>query len=145
MRRRKSHFGLALMLSLAAITLLSGCADNVQKLPPNPTPPVIVDPPGIYDAPGGQVRAVGILDRVALEGGFWALVGVADTESAESLVVVVISNAEDMGVDLAGYRGRYVEVVGTLVGGASIRMAGPEVEARSITVIVEGDPADPVQ
>jgi len=124
-----------------------GCSSitGLFDRPTEPKPPALLDQPGIYDAPRGRVRVVGIFDRVELEGGFWAVVGVAPTESAASRVVAVIVNAEELGLDLMSLRGRYVEAIGTIVEGASVRMAGPEVEARSITIIAEEDPADALQ
>ena len=132
---------------LVGLMCTPGCsavADLFER-PTEPKPPALLDQPGIYDTSRGRVRVVGIFDRVELEGGFWAVVGVAPTESAESRVVAVIVNAEELGLDLKSLRGRYVEAIGTVVEGASVRMAGPEVEARSITIIAEEDPADALQ
>lgn len=145
MRASAERLSSVLLLAVTAIALLSGCSANAQEPAADPVVPVLVDPPGIYETPGPEVRAVGIFDWMPLEGGFWVVVGVADTMSAESLVIAVIPNAEELGIDLAGYRGRYVEVVGTLVDDPSIRMAGPEIEAHSISGLVEDDPADSVQ
>jgi hypothetical protein len=136
---------IVLMVAGLAGSLLVGCAGNAQGPPSEPRPAALVDPPGIYTDSEGLVRAVGVFDHVALEGGVWAVLGVADSESAESQVIAVIPNAEELETDLVAYRGRYVEVTGTLLEGTSARMAGPEVEARSITVIVEEDPADQLQ
>jgi hypothetical protein len=134
-----------ILLAGATALLVAGCAVDTGQPEPEPVPPVPLDPPGIYETGDGQVRAVGIFDRVELEGGLWAVLGVADTDSAESQVVAVIPNAEELDLDLASFRGRYVEVVGTPVEGASIRMAGPEIEASSVTIIAEEDPADVLQ
>jgi hypothetical protein len=136
-----------ILILLAGVTalLMAGCAADTGQPEAEPVPLVSLDPPGIYQAGDGQVRAVGIFDRVELEGGFWAVLGVADTDSAESQVVAVIPNAEELDLDLASFRGRYVEVAGTLLDGASIRMAGPEIEASSVTIIAEEDPADALQ
>lgn len=125
------------VLMLLAVVVAGGCGPSETADPSTVEPPVVLDRPGIYEAPGGQVRVVGIFDRVNLEGGFWAVLGVAPTDAAESQVVAVIANAEELGLDLPALRGRYVEVIGTQLEGASIRMAGPEVEARSITIIAE--------
>jgi hypothetical protein len=134
-----------ILLAGVIALLVAGCAVDTGQPEPEPVPPVPLDPPGIYEAGDDQVRAVGIFDRVELEGGLWAVLGVADTDSAESQIVAVIPNAEELDLDLASFRGRYVEVVGIPLEGASIRMAGPEIEASSVTIIAEEDPADVLQ
>jgi hypothetical protein len=131
-------------LLVAALTLFSGCTAAVFRSSPDPLPPALVDPPGIYEAPGGQARAVGIFEQIVIGEEVWAILGVADTESAESTVIVVVSNAETMGVNPARYRGRYVEVRGMLVEDESAHSPGPQFKASSIAVIVEDDPDDPL-
>lgn len=129
---------IAMLLGAAVVT--SGCADRTE-----PPPPVVpgttpaVDPPGIYEISDDRVRAVGVLDWIDLEGGFWAVTGVAETDGAESTVVAVITNPDSLDIDLEEVRGRYVEVTGELLDGPSIRMAGPEIEASSITIVGEDE------
>jgi hypothetical protein len=88
--------------------------------------------PGIETQPDGGARASGYLNRSELEGGFWVLTA---EESEESLVVVVLVGAEDLGIELEEHVGELSIAEGTLVeGGASVRMAGPELEVESLTV-----------
>jgi hypothetical protein len=88
--------------------------------------------PGIETQPDGGARASGYLNRSELEGGFWVLTA---EESEESLVVAVLVGAEDLGMDLEDHIGELSIAEGTLVeGGASVRMAGPELEVDSLTV-----------
>ncbi len=144
MRATRTLRALAIAALLAfGLALVAACADDTASEPPPVIPgtPPVVDAPGIYDAPGGRVRAVGVLDRVDLEGGFWAVLGVASTDAAESQVVAVIENPDSLDADLDDLRGRYVEVTGILLDGASVRMAGPEIRARDIRVL-EGETAE---
>jgi hypothetical protein len=88
--------------------------------------------PGIETQPDGGARASGYLNRSELEGGFWVLTA---EESEESLVIVVLVNADDLGMDLEGHVGELSIAEGTLVeGSSSVRMAGPELEVESLTV-----------
>ncbi len=130
----------ALIVLLGAATVMGACS-KASEPPPAVVPgaPPLVDAPGLYDMAGDRMRAVGVLDRVELEGGFWALVGVAGTDSVESTVIAVIENPDSLDVELADLRGRYVEVTGTLLDGASIRMAGPEIRVERIEVLGKSD------
>lgn len=137
----------ACLIALAVlVTLLvsAGCAGSrgVLNEPDTKPPQVMLDPPGIYAEPRGGVRAVGIFDLIDIDRGVWAVIGVASGAGAESRVVAVIANPDDLRLDLPALRGRYVEVLGELKEGASARAAGPEIEARSVTIIAEDDPDD---
>ncbi len=133
---------------VAAIALvgalgLTGCArDQVPSIVAEPSRPAVVDPPGLYDGPRDTSRAVGVLDYVDLEGGFWAVTGVAATDAAESMIVAVIANAGPVESELASLRGHYVEVTGELSDEATIRMAGPEIIADEIRVLEGALPED---
>ena len=94
------------------------------------TPPGTVEP-GIKNLPDGQVQAAGRVIHFDLEGGFWALTRPSDDHyTATSDIVVVVVNAEEVG--LPQYEGQDVAVNGTLIEGASIRMAGPEMTAEEV-------------
>lgn len=95
-------------------------------------------PPGLYDVEGGRTQALGVLAFRDLEGGFWAVVDAFEGQpSEEAKVVAVIANAEALGVDLESLDGKYVAAEGKLLDGASIRMAGPELEADSLERVEE--------
>ena len=88
--------------------------------------------PGIETQPDGTARASGYLNRSELEGGFWVLTA---EESDESLVIVVLVNADDLGMDLEEHVGELSIAEGALVeGSSSVRMAGPELEVETLTV-----------
>jgi len=88
--------------------------------------------PGIETQPDGGARASGYLNRSELEGGFWVLTA---EESDESLVIVVLVNADDLGLDLEEHVGELSIAEGTLVeGSSSVRMAGPEMEVETLAV-----------
>lgn len=91
--------------------------------------------PGLYDIDGGKAQAVGTLEWKDLEGGFWAIVGGTESEGNLGTVVAVIANGADFADQLEGLEGRTVMATGTRLDGASIRMAGPEVEIDSVEEI----------
>ncbi len=78
-----------------------------------------------------------MLEWVDLEGGFFAVVDVAETEAAEIRVVAVIANSEELEDELLASRGRYVEVLGEAFDGVSIRMAGPEILAEEVRPLLD--------
>lgn len=88
--------------------------------------------PGLYDQPDGTVVAIGTLEYRDLEGGFWAVVSRTGADSPEGTVVAVIANADEFAAQTAALKGLSVTVKGTRLHGASIRMAGPEIDATSI-------------
>ncbi len=83
---------------------------------------------GLYDQGDGTVIALGTLEWVDLEGGFYALTGSPEGEGN----IVVIANAGEFADQLEALTGSDVIVTGTVVEGVSIRMAGPEVAIDSI-------------
>lgn len=86
---------------------------------------------GLYDQEDGTVIALGTLEWIDLEGGFYALTGSPEGDGN----IAVIANAEDFADELEALVGRTVQVTGTRFEGASIRMAGPEVVIDSVTEI----------
>lgn len=99
--------------------------------------------PGLYDLEDGTAQAVGTLEYSDIEGGFWAIVGGTEAEGDVGKIVAVIANAGANDPEYVALKGSQVIVVGTRLQGASIRQAGPEIEAASI----EGysDTADPAE
>lgn len=131
-------------LALAALLLIAGCSGATDSggpaTPPTSTPdssttsPRLGMVPGLYDQADGSVRAVGVVTRVELEGGFWALTLGELAEGNTSGIVAVIANAEEFETQLQGLLGQTAIVTGTRADGVSVRMAGPEVMAETIEV-----------
>lgn len=92
---------------------------------------------GLYDLEDGTVQAIGTLSYVDLEGGFWAVTGVPGVEGGEDDVIAVIANGADLTESLESLKGKTVSVLGTRLEGASVRMAGPEIEATTVEEIDE--------
>lgn len=127
---------IAVAVLLIGVVTLAGCGGNESPTvtsPPSGT--TRIDPPGLYAVNNGTSRAVGILDYVDLEGGFWAVTGVASSEGAASTVIAVIANTDAIESELTALRGHYVEVTGRVSDGASTRMAGPEMIADDVRVL----------
>jgi len=145
---RRIAFAGVVLTGLVLAALGTGCgrqgAPAAGPPEPQPDPPPVVAAPGLYDRDGDEVGAVGVFALLDEEEGSWAVVGVADTETAQSFVVALVEGAEDLGVDLEAYRGRYVEVRGTRVSPDASGSQAPRIRARAIGVLVEDDPADPV-
>lgn len=94
---------------------------------------------GLHSMEDGTVVALGHLERIELEGGFYALTGAPEGGGN----IAVIANPDHFKSELAGLVGATVEVHGTLSEGASIRMAGPEVMIDSVREITDTPgPAD---
>lgn len=107
--------------------------DSATATPPSSGPAAGMQlAPGLYDQPDGTVIAVGTLEHQDLEGGFWAVVDGTAAEGAAGRTVAVIANAEQFAKATAASKGRGVIVTGKRLDGASIRMAGPEIEATNI-------------
>lgn len=140
---------LALMAAIVALTL-SGCgspsspsSDRPAQTPtPTSTPS---DPaaglrlaPGLYDQADGSVLALGTLEHRDLEGGFWAVVdGTVAADGTTGSVVAVISNGSELESTLKPLSGKSVEVKGQRIGGASVRMAGPEIRADEVREVTD--------
>ena len=88
--------------------------------------------PGLYDLEDGSVQAVGTLEYSDLEGGFWLITGGTASEGNVGETVAVIANGGDFTSELEALRGKSVIAKGKRLDGASIRMAGPEIEIESI-------------
>ncbi|MHB1135586.1 MAG: hypothetical protein ACYCXR_09165 [Coriobacteriia bacterium] len=86
---------------------------------------------GLYDQEDGSVIALGVLEWIDLEGGFYALTGSPEGDGN----IAVIANADEFTDELEGLTGKTVQVTGTRLDGASIRMAGPEITIESIEEI----------
>jgi hypothetical protein len=67
-----------------------------------------------------------------LEGGFWAVSGGTEAEGNVGETVAVIANGAEFEDELKPLEGKQVLVTGTRLEGASIRMAGPEIEMTAV-------------
>jgi hypothetical protein len=124
--------------SVAAVAMLVVTALAVACAPTGPAP---VNPPpasslpatrsmapGISEWAGGSVEAAGWVVWEDLEGGFWALQDVPPSTSSvrqPKIVAVLLPGAVTAKV-ISGFEGRYAIADGRIQGGASVRMAGPE-------------------
>jgi len=135
---------LALLLAIALAAVLAGCAASEPDVS---TPEQPVDQPGdaagirlapgLYDQEDGTVLATGVLEYRDLEGGFWAIIDTTDAAGPDGKVVAVIANGADFAEELESLKGKGVDVMGKRAEGASVRMAGPEIEMTSIEAIDE--------
>ena len=126
-----------IMIAVVSLALSSCGSPDSTITTSNSVQPTPVRP-GLYELAGGRVRALGVLAYRDLEGGFWAVTDAPPglPVSPDARVVAVIANAADLtSVDFKALEGRSVAVEGKLVDGASIRMAGPELEAESVTAV----------
>jgi len=123
-----------LILAGFLILVLVGCGSSGPKEPPTSTTPPNPGPrtgtlarPGLYAVEGGRSHALGVLEYRDLEGGFWAVVDAMPGQSTDTAqLIAVLVGADKLGIDLEALKGHYVSADGTLAGGASSRMAGPE-------------------
>lgn len=90
---------------------------------------------GLYDQEDGSVIALGVLEWIDLEGGFYALTGAPESEGDPDANIAVIANADEFADELETLVGKTVQISGTRFDGASIRMAGPEVTIDSVQEI----------
>jgi len=97
--------------------------------------------PGLWDKGDGTSEAIGMLEWIDLEGGFWAVVDNTADSGENGAVVVVIQNADEFADAIGSLKGRMVIATGTIHEGPSIRMAGPEMIADSITAFDASDGA----
>jgi hypothetical protein len=121
----------AALASILLAVILAGCgeADRDQDSPTEGGFATEVAPPGLYELEEGRAEALGVLAFRELEGGFWAVVAAYPGQEVEDAQnVAVIANPDDLDVDLEVLAGSYVRAEGTPLDGASIRMAGPELE-----------------
>ncbi|GAB4264298.1 MAG: hypothetical protein Kow00122_19880 [Thermoleophilia bacterium] len=82
---------------------------------------------------------MGVLRRVDLEGGFWAVTNALPGGEPDEgdKIIAVLANADDLGLDLESLEGAYVSAVGKLLGGASVRMAGPELQLDTLAKVAD--------
>lgn len=125
---------LALLVALA----VAGCgaSQTTTTAPPDPGPATGSRlAPGLYDLADGTAEAVGTLQWRDLEGGFWAVIGGTEATGDVGTTVAVIVNAAKDDPAYVPLAGSTVRVVGERVSGASVRMAGPEIRATSISAL----------
>jgi hypothetical protein len=138
----------------AGAAACSGAGDATSPAPSSPGSPAATDTPaadpasgskmapGLYDLADGTVVAVGTVEFRDLEGGFWAVVGEAEAEGNAGEVVAVLANGEEFAEQFRGSPGLSFEIRGERAGEVSVRMAGPEIKATSVTLAGEGGPAE---
>ena len=125
--------------------LISGCTggDPSAPVPESETPSESVAPPasglrlapGLYELEDGTAQAVGTLEWSELEGGFWLITGGTESEGNVGETVAVIANGSEFERELKPLEGKQIFVTGKKLDGASIRMAGPEIEIDSVEEI----------
>jgi hypothetical protein len=139
--KRMATRTVAALVVLAAL-LLTGCT-SVQR--PAPTPEAApggpstgtMVAPGLNDLADGTSEAIGTLKWIDLEGGFWAIMGGTEATGDVGRTVAVLANAAKGDPAYVALTGKMVRVVGTRAKGASVRAAGPEIVASSISQISE--------
>lgn len=127
---------------------LAGCGASAADKPPAPaassTPGAPAAgtkmAPGLYDLDGGTVRAVGTVEHRDLEGGFWAVIGGTEAEGDVGKILAVIANGDEYAQQLKDLEDLSVIIDGTLLEGASTRMAGPEITATSVVAASDAPP-----
>lgn len=128
---------LAILFTLSLALVLGACApadepDGGEATPPEENGASGMRPaPGLYDLEDGSVHAVGTLEWVDLEGGFWAVTD-GTTAGDEGGNVAVIANPDEFEDELSALEGSTVSITGERFDGASIRMAGPEIIIEAI-------------
>lgn len=132
--------GIALAVSLV---VLAGCSPSPTQPTEKPAAPA-EDPTsslrlanGLHELEDGKVIAIGILERSDLEGGFWLIATEETAPSGTPKTAAVIANGSDFEQELKALEGKQVSAEGKKLDGASIRMAGPEIEISSIEEITD--------
>jgi hypothetical protein len=129
--------GIVAVLAVFTVLAVAGCGatesttTTLQPAPDGPSTGARLAP-GLYDLADGTTQAVGTLQWIDLEGGFWAVIGGTEATGDVGTTVAVIANAAKDDPAYVALAGATVQVVGDRVSGASVRMAGPEMEASSI-------------
>ncbi len=139
-----------LTAALATAVLLAGCggADDDSSATPSASPPATSPAggtrpaPGLYELADGTVAAVGAVEYRDLEGGFWVVVAATGAPGDAAETVAVLANGEEFAAQFRAYPEGLFEVRGERAGDVSVRMAGPEITASSVTLLPEGGPAD---
>lgn len=119
---------------------LAGCTAAPAPEPFPATPPATEQPPaaglrlapGLYELEDGTAQVMGTLGYRDLEGGFWQITGGTEADGGSDKVIAVIANGADFESQLKALDGKQVFATGTKLEGASIRMAGPEIEMTKI-------------
>lgn len=93
---------------------------------------------GLMELEGDRVNAVGALEWIDLEGGFWAVTDGPTPEGEAAEVFAVIANGQEYQSELEALDGKDVIVSGTRLDGASIRMAGPEMQMDDVQEVGRG-------
>jgi len=137
MKTRTACALLALTLTLALTACAAEPAPDSGSTPPAEEPAGLRLAPGLYDLEDGTVQALGTLEYVELEGGFWAITGGTDAEGTAGETIAVIANGDEFAAQLASLTGKTVLVTGTRFEGVSIRMAGPEIVIATIEEITD--------
>lgn len=133
----KTRIPLVLLLIMVLALAVGACAAEPTADNNDVTPPAdgaaggLRLANGLYDQEDGTVIALGTLEWIDLEGGFYALTGSPEGDGD----IAVIANADEFASELEALVGKTVQVTGTRFEGASIRMAGPEIVITSIEEI----------
>jgi hypothetical protein len=136
---------LLVVVALATSVVLTACTSapkSTTPAQPNETPPATTESsspaagsrlaPGLYELADGSAQAIGVLEYRDLEGGMWVLVGGTEAEGNPGQVVAVIANPSGFERELEQLKGQLVAATGTKADGASTRMAGPEIQIKTI-------------
>ena len=121
----KTRIPLVFLAILLALTL-GACAAETPVTDEGAAPPAddstgLRLANGLYDQEDGTVLALGTLEWIDLEGGFYAITGSPEGDGN----IAVIANASDFTDELEALLGKTVSVTGTRFDGVSVRMAGP--------------------
>ncbi len=138
--------GIVAAVALVIALSVAGCGateTTTTTTPPPPDGPSLGTrlAPGLYDREDGTSEAIGTLEWVDLEGGFWAVIGGTEATGDVGTTVAVIANAAKDDPAYTALEGAVVQVVGTKLTGVSARMAGQEIEASSISEISDTNAA----
>jgi hypothetical protein len=146
MARRRCTPVLIFAFSLLVV-LVVGCTQSETQLPPDsnsadgevPAPPTseLRLAPGFYELEDGTAQALGTLAWSDLEGGFWVILDGTKAEGEDGRTAAVIANGAEFEKELKPLEGKEVLVTGKKAEGASIRMAGPEIEMESVKELTD--------
>lgn len=140
------HRSISACATLALAILIAGCAAPSSPVTPGPTGSptpggATVPAPGLQRPAAGPAVAFGWVVREDLEGGFWALEDRPPTSSvSRPKVVVVLLPGAVTEAGIARLAGSYARATGTVTGGVSTRMAGPEMKVDSISAAQDTAP-----
>lgn len=131
---------LSITLAFLVVALLVACSAGAgSAAPTGPSAASRTVDPGISQWGQGQVEAAGYVTWIDLEGGFWVLNDRLSQSAADRpKVVAVLLPGSVSETSIAALEGAYVVASGSMQGGASIRMSGPEVMVDTIAVARPG-------